>query len=261
METISHFWTSMSLNIAEIFNNPAHAIFLLVSIMLLEVILSIDNSAVLALMVRDLPKHQQNKALHYGILGAYVFRGLALLFAGSLLQFWWVKPIGGAYLLYLTFQYFKGLGTEKDAEDDVNKDNNKVYRFLKRIGISVFVSTIIMVEIMDIAFSIDNIFAVVAFSNNMVLIIFGVMVGILAMRYVANRFVKLMEAYPFLETCAFIVIGILGFKLLLAGLVHYIPSLAWIETEAFDLIISGLTLATFFGPIAYHKWLKKPATA
>lgn len=261
METISNFWLSMVSQFGEIFTNPLHAVFVICSIILLEVILSIDNAAVLALMVRDLPKHQQNKALHYGIVGAYVFRGLALIFAGSLLQFWWVKPIGGLYLLYLTFKYFKGLGTEKDAEDDVNKDNSVVYRFLKRIGISVFVSTIVMVEIMDIAFSIDNIFAVVAFSKNMVLIIFGVMVGILAMRYVANRFVKLMEAYPFLETCAFIVIGILGFKLLLAALVHFIPGFAWIESEAFDLIISGLTLATFFGPIAYHKWLKKPATA
>lgn len=261
METLINFWQSLVGQFSEIFTNPLHATFVMVSIMLLEVILSVDNAAVLALMVKDLPSHQQNKALHYGIWGAYIFRGLALIFAGTLIQFWWVKPIGGAYLLYLTYQYFKGLGTEKDDEDDVNKENNSVYKFLKRIGISVFVSTIIMVEIMDIAFSIDNIFAVVAFSKNMVLIIFGVMVGILAMRYVANRFVKLMEAYPFLETCAFIVIGILGFKLLLAALVHFVPNLNWIESEAFDLIISAVTLATFFGPIAYHKWLKKPATA
>jgi YkoY family integral membrane protein len=211
-------------------------------------------------MVKDLPKNQQNKALHYGIVGAYLFRGIALLFAGALLQFWWVKPIGGLYLLYLTFKYFKGLGTEKE-DDDVNKDNHPFYKFLNRIGLTTFVATILMVEVMDIAFSIDNIFAVVAFSKNQVLIIFGVMIGILAMRYVANRFVKLMEAYPFLETCAFIVIGILGFKLCLAALVHYFPELHWIESEAFDLIISALTLVTFFAPIAYHKWLKKPATA
>lgn len=260
METLSNFWLSLVSQFGEIFTNPLHAVFVIASIILLEVILSIDNAAVLALMVKDLPANKQSKALHYGIVGAYVFRGLALIFAGSLLQFWWVKPIGGLYLLYLTFQYFKGLGTEKD-DDDVNKENNGMYKFLKRIGISVFVATIILVEIMDIAFSIDNIFAVVAFSKNMVMIIFGVMIGILAMRYVANRFVQLIEKYPFLETCAFIVIGILGFKLLLAALVHFVPTLSWIESEAFDLIISGITLATFFGPIAYHKWLKKPATA
>jgi len=257
METINNLITQFG----EIFTNPLHATFVMISIMLLEVILSIDNAAVLALMVKDLPKEQQNKALHYGIIGAYVFRGLALLFAGTLIQFWWIKPIGGLYLIYLTYQYFKGLGTEKDESDDVNKQNHWFYKFLTKIKISTFISTIIMVEVMDIAFSIDNIFAVVAFSKNMVLIIFGVMVGILAMRYVANRFVKLMEHYPFLETCAFIVIGILGLKLCLAAVVHFIPNLAWIESEAFDLIISGITLLTFFGPIAYHKWLKKPATA
>ena len=50
-------------------------------------------------------------------------------------------------------------------------------------------------------------------------------------------------------------------KLLLAALVHFVPSLNWIESEAFDLIISAITLITFFGPIGYHKWLKKPVSA
>ena len=80
-----------------------------------------------------------------------------------------------------------------------------------------------LVELMDMAFSIDNVFAAVAFSKNIILIWVGVFIGILAMRFVAQAFVKLMEKYTFLETSAFVVIGILGIKLLLSLYEHFRP--------------------------------------
>lgn len=237
--------------LADIFSNPLHAIFLICNICLLEIVLSIDNAAVLATMVKDLPEKMRNKALKYGILGAYLFRGAALLFASLLVNIWWIKPIGGIYLLYLTYQYFKGKSTP-EVEDDVDhKESHWLYKFtVGKIGI--FWSTVIMVEIMDIVFSIDNIFAVVAFSDNYVLICFGVFIGILAMRFVAQKFVLLMEKYTFLETCAYVVIGILGIKLLLSVLVHFYPTLTWIEGEHFDIIMSGVTILVFVLPILWH---------
>lgn len=47
----------------------------------LEVILSVDNALILGLMVQGLPSQLRRKALFYGIVGAYVLRGLALTFA------------------------------------------------------------------------------------------------------------------------------------------------------------------------------------
>ena len=76
-------------------------LLIFLNIFLLEVILSIDNAAVLATMVKRLPKEQQNKALTYGLVGAYVFRGLALLFASLLIKIIWLKVVGGIYLMYL----------------------------------------------------------------------------------------------------------------------------------------------------------------
>jgi predicted tellurium resistance membrane protein TerC len=66
-------------------NNPLNAVFLILGILLLEIILSFDNAAVLATMVKDLPVEQQSKALKYGIIGAYVFRGIALILVESIL--------------------------------------------------------------------------------------------------------------------------------------------------------------------------------
>ena len=65
-------------------------------LVVLEGLLSADNALVLAILVLGLPRDQQQKALRYGILGAFVFRILATLLAVHLIQLGWVKLIGGA---------------------------------------------------------------------------------------------------------------------------------------------------------------------
>jgi predicted tellurium resistance membrane protein TerC len=82
-------------------------LLIILNLILIESLLSVDNAAVLATMVLDLPKEQRNKALRYGIIGAYVFRGICLLLASWLVKVWWLKPLGGLYLIYLAFQLFQ----------------------------------------------------------------------------------------------------------------------------------------------------------
>lgn len=72
--------------VQQILDNPIASLAIVGNLIIIESLLSVDNAAVLATMVRDLPKEQRNKALKYGIIGAYVFRGLALLFAAYLIQ-------------------------------------------------------------------------------------------------------------------------------------------------------------------------------
>ncbi len=254
---MNHYLLQFQDLISQISQNPIHTLFIILSIVLIEVVLSFDNAAVLATMVKDLPKDKQNKALKYGIIGAYVFRGLALLFTSFLIEIWWLKPIGGLYLIWMTYSYFKGKSTET-TEDDFNKPTKETFLYRNSVGlIGQFWATVCAVEFMDLTLSVDNVFAVVAFTNNIILICLGVFVGIIAMRFVAQGFVKLMEKYDFLETCAFIVIGVLGVKLTSSVLVHFYSNLSWIESETTDIIVSGITLAIFILPILYKKLTSK----
>jgi YkoY family integral membrane protein len=214
--------------------------------------LSVDNAAVLATMVMDLPEHQRPKALKWGIIGAYVFRGLALLFASLLIKIWWLKVLGGLYLLYLCFDYFYTESTPDVKDDLINKKENFLYK--RTFGLmGQFWATVAMVEVMDLAFSIDNVFAAAALTDNMFLICTGVFIGILAMRFVAQSFVNLMQRYPFLEKAAFIVIGILGLKLSLALYTHFFKDshefAKILESEHTDLWVSIGTMLVFFVPI------------
>ncbi|MGL4599411.1 MAG: DUF475 domain-containing protein [Bacteroidia bacterium] len=244
----------------EIMNQPMTALAIIGNLIVIESLLSVDNAAVLATMVMDLPGEQRNKALRYGIIGAYVFRGLALLFAGYLIQFWFLKPLGGLYLLYLVYDWYKGKQTESKEDDVLDKKGNWLYR--ATIGaFGNFWATVALVELMDMAFSIDNDFAAVAFSENLILIWVGVFIGILAMRFVAQAFVKLMEKYPFLETAAFVVIAVLGLKLLLSLYEHYFPAHAFskfLGSHAADWGTSILTVAIFFVPLLTSTFLNWP---
>lgn len=236
---------------------------IILNLVLIESLLSVDNAAVLATMVMDLPEHQRGRALKYGIIGAYVFRGLCLLFAAFLVKIWWLKPLGGFYLLYLCFSYFKGKSTPQHDDDVLDKKENWLYQ--KTFGaLGKFWATVVLVEIMDLAFSIDNVFAAVAFSDNLYIIWTGVFIGILAMRFVAQSFVNLMERYPFLETSAFLVIGILGVKLSLSLLCHYMPHTGFcevMESEKSDLWLSILTVSVFVVPIITSALFGVPAKA
>lgn len=245
--------------IQQIIENPAASLIVIGNLVLIESLLSIDNAAVLATMVLDLPENQRQKALKYGILGAYVFRGLALLFASVLIKIWWLKPIGGFYLLYLVFDWWKKKKNSTEEESVVDKNANWLYR--KTVGyFGNFWATIALVELMDMAFSIDNVFAAVAYTPNTILICIGVFIGILAMRFVAQWFVKLMEKFPFLETSAFVVIAILGLKLSFSVYEHFFPNhsvSSFMKSERADMFVSILTIGIFLVPILYSFYKKK----
>ena len=229
-------------------------LLIVLNLIVIESLLSVDNAAVLATMVLDLPPHQRKKALRYGIIGAYVLRGVCLFLAAWLVSFWWLKPLGGFYLLYLAFDYFKGKLSKKEkdgGDEDVDKSKSWAYR--STVGlIGPFWATIVLVELMDLAFSIDNVFAAVAFTDHVALIYIGVFIGILAMRFVAQAFVKLMEKFTFLETIAFVVIGVLGIKLSSSLYVHFYPETGLskaISGEGADIFTSVFTVSVFVIPV------------
>lgn len=223
----------------------------ILNIIFIESLLSVDNAAVLATLVRHLPKEQQTKALRIGLILAYVFRGAALLLAQYLIKIDWLKLVGGGYLLFLSLKFFyelilKDKGIMEEAKEEVKEHAPK-----KRIlGLSPLWSTVIMVEIMDLVFSLDNVLAAVAYTDNIYIICTGVFIGIVTMRIVAGYFVKLMHRFPFLDTMAFIVIGLLGLRL---GLEYFTSvDTALVESEQshiIDLLFSFGTVAIFVIPI------------
>ncbi|WP_341664323.1 TerC family protein [Blattabacterium cuenoti] len=226
-------------SIAEIIHHPILSLSIIGNLFLIESILSIDNAAILASIILNLKKKDRKKAIKYGIIGAYFFRGLCLLFASILIKIWWLKPLGGIYLIFVGLKYFFMKKNFFHLKND-----KKEYSFWK---------VIFIIEIMDLAFSIDNIFASVALSENLILIFLGVCIGIFSMRLIAQFFVQLMDKIPELKHSSFLVIIILGIKLIFFSK-KYVPDLFLFFFS--DKIFSLLTFSIFIFPI-FLSWIKK----
>ncbi|PLS19464.1 hypothetical protein CVD28_03340 [Bacillus sp. M6-12] len=229
-----HMWV-------DLFTNPV-AWGLIGTLVVMEGLLSADNAIALAVQVKHLPEKQRKKALMYGLWGAYFFRFLAIGIGTALVKLWWVKLVGGLYLLWMAFKFFKEHFAKKrqadnEEEDGEESDKPKISGLARYIGI--FWATVVSVEMMDIAFSVDSVLAAFGISDHVGILLLGGMLGILMMRGVAQLFTKLMEKVPELEATAYILIGFIGVKMLLT-LVHI-----HISHPVFFVFVIGCIVGTF----------------
>jgi len=175
-------------------------------LVIIEGLLSADNALVLAILVLGLPKHQQRKALRYGILGAFFFRIVAIFLAVHLMQVAFIKLVGAGYLFWLTYSHFFGR--------DEGEDRSTIKPAVAWIGLSPFWGTVAKVELTDVVFAVDSILVAVAMSKKIWVIITGGILGIIAMRLVIGQLLRVVRRYPALVDGAFIIIGWVAVKLL-----------------------------------------------
>jgi len=164
----------------------------------MEGVLSLDNAMVLAVLAKTLPEHQQKRALTYGMVGAFAFRAVSLLFLQYLMKALWLKLLGGLYLLWMAYSHF---ASKTQEEKRVNAKPRS------------FWATVAVIEMTDIAFSVDSILAAVAVSPNFYVVLTGGILGIVMMRVAANLFIKLLNKFPRLEHTAYCLVAVIGAKL------------------------------------------------
>jgi YkoY family integral membrane protein len=205
----------------------------------LEGLLSADNAMVLAILVLGLPKPQQQKALRYGILGAFAFRSLATLLAAFLISLAWVKLVGAGYLFYLSYRHF--------FHQDSGGSRGKPPPATAWLGMSAFWATVVKVELTDIVFAIDSILVAVAMSPKLWVILTGGILGIVTMRLVIGRLLSLVERYPPLVDGAFLIIAWVALKLV----VEFLHADGYISFEIPKFISLGLIIVIFGAAWAY----------
>src|SRR3954462_14615592 len=214
-------------------------------LVILEGLLSADNAMVLAVLVLGLPREEQQKALRYGIVGAFLFRGLAIIFAAHMIQLSLVKLVGGLYLLWLPYQhFFRGGGADERRTPVPARP---------WLGLSAFWATVAKVELTDIVFAIDSILVAVAMSPKTWVILTGGILGIVMMRLVIGQLLALVERYPLLVDGAFVIIGWVGLKLL----VEYLHSAGYVAFEIPKWIALGLIVVIFCLALGYSLMVEK----
>ena len=210
-------------------------------LIVLEGLLSADNALVMAVMVLGLPKRQHHKALHYGLVGGFVLRVAATLLAVYLIQVAWMKLVGGFYLMYLTFTHFWG---------HQNPEQRRLPpRARPLLGMTAFWGTVVRVELVNLAFSIDSILVAVAMSPKRWVVLTGGLLGIVALRLVVGQLIALVQRYPALVDGAFIIIAWVGVKLAL----EYLFTAGVVPFEVPRAFSLGLIVTIFVIAFLYAK--------
>lgn len=201
------------------------ALLIIIQLIFLEGILSLDNAAILGTLASRLPDDQpipfpaslrflerpaqrllgmqQTAVLRIGLLFAYLGRGLLLFAAEWIQRNPLLETIGAVYLIWL------GLKNLKPEADEQSSDLSP------KTTTRNFWLLVLQVEIVDLIFSLDNVIAAVVLSSDYWVVLVGVAIGILLMRFAAGIFARLVKWDPILEKAAYLIIIAIGIELLL----------------------------------------------
>jgi YjbE family integral membrane protein len=157
-----------------------------------NIILSGDNAVVIALAARSLPKHQQKQAIFWGAGAAVLLRIALTIVAVKLLEFPFLKLVGGAALLWIAVK----LLVPEDEDDGEVAASTQLWGAIKTILIA------------DLVMSTDNVIAVAAAAKgSIVLLVLGLVISIPLVVFGATLLMVLMERYPIIITLGAAVLG------------------------------------------------------
>ena len=181
---------------------------LLPILIILEILLSADNAIALASLTKSLKNSEdRTRALNIGITISLILRIFLILLSALLLKYLIIRVLAGLYLIYLFFSnvILKG---KNYSDEEIKKD----YSNFNKIN---FIKVVALLSVTDLAFSIDSITTAVAISDQYILVVTGAVIGVIALRFTSEIFLRLIEYFTRLEMAGYIAILIIGSKLIL----------------------------------------------
>jgi YkoY family integral membrane protein len=186
-------------------------LLLLPLLVALEAVLSADNAIALAAISRQLrDPRQQGQALNFGLGLALVFRLLLIAVARWVLDFWPLQLLASAYLLWLSISNLLPSGDPAaEAEADHAPEPGSAHHDRSLLAV---VGTLALT---DLAFSLDSVAAAVAVSDNLLLVMAGGVIGVVALRLTSALFIRWLSVFRHLETAGYLAVGLVGVRLLI----------------------------------------------
>jgi YjbE family integral membrane protein len=215
------------------------------AIVVANILLSGDNAVVIAMAARSLPAHQQKQAVFWGSAAAIVLRIVLTIAAVQLLQWPYLKLVGGALLLWIGVQ----LLTDADDDGEVKAHGT----------LSAAIRTILVA---DLVMSLDNVIAVAGAADRapeqyrLTLVIIGLAMSIPLIIAGSTLLMKVMDRFPIIITLGAALLGFLAGEMFVTD-----PSdAAWFEAHVPNAeLIAGAACAVLV--VVAGKWLQSRAGA
>lgn len=192
----------------------------LVSIMVINLVLSGDNAVVIAMATLRLQPEQRKRAIFWGTFGAVFLRVVLTAVAAMLLAVPYIQAIGGLLLTWIAVKLL--------AEDEEGEGKDAPESLPEAIRTIIFA---------DLLMSLDNVLAVAGASGgNLFLLVTGLLLSIPLVIWGSTFLSELMQRWPWLVVAG---AGLLGWT---AGeMVLKEPYLAFLREIVFlEYLIPGV---------------------
>ena len=230
------------MDIVALLSDPASWVAL-VTLVVLEVVLGIDNLIFIAILSNRLPVHQQQRARRIGLALALVMRISLLMLIGWLVTL--QAPLfdlglssegpegevafetafsgrdlillaGGFFLLWkATKEIHHNMDPEGDSGEMLDKDKG-----LAKIGFAAAIAQIIA---LDLVFSVDSILTAVGMTDEVPIMIAAVVVTVTVMLFAADPLARFIEKNPTLVMLALAFLVMIGLVLIADGFGFHVP--------------------------------------
>lgn len=202
----------------------------------LELILSADNAIALAAIARaQRDPQRERQALNLGIGLAFALRIALILMAQWILAFRPIQLIAGAYLVWLFIGHLRSKAAA--SGDDGDADGSAA-----SASTGSLIRTVFALALTDLAFSVDSVATAVAISDQLILVVTGALIGVIALRFTSGLFVRWLEIFPRLETAGYVAVGLVGFKLLITLLLTTLHVPEWVMlSSVIALLVWGFS--------------------
>ena len=215
----------------------------LVTLILLEIVLGIDNIIFISILSSRLPREQQNKARITGLALAMITR-ILLLFSLTLIMKLTTPlftitaaEISGRDLILILGGLFLIAKSTHEIHNKLEGGNHEMSEKRKKAN---FVSTIIMILLLDIVFSLDSVITAIGMANDLWVMVTAVIVSVIFMMFTSKAISDFVERHPTVKILALSFLILIGVSLIGEGFDQHIPKGYIYFSMAFSVFVEML---------------------
>ncbi|EIJ67749.1 TerC family protein [Pasteurella bettyae] len=214
----------------------------------LEIVLGIDNIIFISILVGRLPESQRQSGRILGLALAMVTRILLLLSLAWVMRL--TQPLftlfnqeisgrdlilllGGLFLVAKSTHEIHGTMHPEEESEDSSQGKN-----------ANFLTTLIMIALLDIVFSLDSVITAVGMASHVEVMIIAIIIAVGVMMLAARPIGDFVDANPTLKILALAFLILIGTTLIAESFDFHIPKGYIYFAMAFSVIVEMINLKT-----------------
>ena len=182
-----------------------------VQIIIIDIVMAADNAIIIGLIASSFAEQNRKRIIAWGVAAAFIFRVIFAFGATYILEFPWLKILGGLLLLWIV----NNLRTDFLENKKIRSPDLKSKENLS------FSQGVYRVLVADMTLSLDNVLGVVgAAKDYYYLMIGGLLLSVLLVATLASYFANYIKDHKWLAYVGLFVIMIVALQLIIGGLIN-----------------------------------------